>query len=322
MQPRPRAETGEAGGTETSGVHVGRVARIATTSRPRVPDLDSRRRVCDRGGVARVGALAEQMRRAVREPRVSPPALQQRPRGGARIVEPDDAGVLAQLFGVGRDVHDRLRPTSSRRDVRRGDRPAPSGRSGTPLRLFGRRERATTPTHGAGLLYGCVRLLRPRAIVETGVFDGVSTSVILKALADNGAAGGSCRSTCRRARRFRASTDKMAVDDAADRTAAGLARPRRAPRSDGRFGRARRASCCLLRRFRGSACSTRSFTTACTTAEHMTWEWDVVWPALAAGGLLLSDDVFWSTAFWRFCRRRRVHGLVARGMGLVRRPPF
>ena len=56
------------------------------------------------------------------------------------------------------------------------------------------------------------------------------------------------------------------------------------------------------------------------TAANMLWEYSTAWEALAGGGLLLSDDVFWSTAFWRFRRRVGGYGRVVRGMGFLRKP--
>ena len=36
------------------------------------------------------------------------------------------------------------------------------------------------------------------------------------------------------------------------------------------------------------------------TYQHMMWEYTSVWPHLRPGGLLMSDDIGWNTAFWDF----------------------
>ena len=100
--------------------------------------LDSLPRVCDPGGVARVGALVEQMRRAVRDPgrlrRLHYSSVVAAVHG---IVEPDDAGVLARVFGVGREEPDRL-VSDLVRDGAFADAIDRRHRAvrGTPLRLF------------------------------------------------------------------------------------------------------------------------------------------------------------------------------------------
>ena len=56
------------------------------------------------------------------------------------------------------------------------------------------------------------------------------------------------------------------------------------------------------------------------TYANMSWEFEVAWPALRDGGLLVSDDVFWSSAFRRFARAVGAHGRITRGVGFLRKP--
>jgi predicted O-methyltransferase YrrM len=260
------------------------------------------------------------MRRAVRDPRRLRRLHYSTVIAAAHgIVEPDDAGVVARVFGVGREEHDRV-VGDLVGDVAFADAIDRRHRAvrGTPLRLFA--DASERDADGRlRLLYGCVRLLRPRAIVETGVFDGVSTSVILKALADDGGGGRLVSIDLPAHTPVVGSTDKMASTTLPAGQRSGWLVPdvlrERWTLHEG-----------SAHQWLPSVLSTLGaldafFHDSLHTAAHMTWEYDVAWPALAAGGLLLTDDVFWSTAFWRFCRGHRVRGLVARGMGLVRKPP-
>jgi hypothetical protein len=40
------------------------------------------------------------------------------------------------------------------------------------------------------------------------------------------------------------------------------------------------------------------------TYEHMTFEYETVWPKLSKGGVLASDGVQWNHAFEDFCRSK------------------
>src|SRR4029077_9820456 len=53
------------------------------------------------------------------------------------------------------------------------------------LAMQHRRERRVISLDLHSLLYGVVRLLRPSVVVETGVFDGISSAMILRAMARN-----------------------------------------------------------------------------------------------------------------------------------------
>jgi predicted O-methyltransferase YrrM len=261
------------------------------------------------------------MRRAVREPRRLRRLHYSSVLAAAHgVVEPDDAGVLARIFGLGREAHDRL-VADLVGDGAFADAIDRRHRAvrGTPLRLFADASERDADAR-LRLLYGCVRLLRPRAIVETGVFDGVSTSVILKALADDGGGGRLVSIDLPPRAPVPGSTDKMAATTLPPGQPSGWLVPDTLrERWTLREGSARELLPSVL-----SAIGPLDafFHDSLHTMAHMTWEYDVAWPALVAGGLLLTDDVFWNTAFWRFCRRRRVRGVVARGMGLVRKPPL
>jgi hypothetical protein len=56
------------------------------------------------------------------------------------------------------------------------------------------------------------------------------------------------------------------------------------------------------------------------TYQHQFFEYEVAWPYLAQGGLLLSDDIFWSRAFHRFVSKHKLQYLNAGNFGIVRKP--
>ncbi len=54
--------------------------------------------------------------------------------------------------------------------------------------------------------------------------------------------------------------------------------------------------------------------------EHMAWEFAAAWPAVVAGGSLLSDDIRANTAFDEFVSQHQLTPLRAGGFGAVRKP--
>jgi hypothetical protein len=78
---------------------------------------------------------------------------------------------------------------------------------GTPIRVLGTTS-AADHDRNLRLLYYSTRLERPEIVVETGVFDGLSSAFILKALRDNGH-GRLCSIDLPARTPVRASTDKM-----------------------------------------------------------------------------------------------------------------
>ena len=58
------------------------------------------------------------------------------------------------------------------------------------------------------------------------------------------------------------------------------------------------------------------------TYDQMLWEYRAAYPRLRPGGLLLSDDAAWNTAFGEFCRDvGAVHAQVLRGVGFLKKHP-
>jgi len=158
---------------------------------------------------------------------------------------------------------------------------------------------------GAGF-YMLIRVLRPANMVETGVFDGITTSVLLLAMRDN-------------AHGRLTSIDLPAVGEIKDSThgmPSGQLPPGCKPgwiipdelrdRHELLFGDSRE----LLPRVLAERGVVDVFMhDSLHTDEHMTFEFDAAWPHLRDGGVLLSDDIFaWGArnCFRRFCRRHRL----------------
>jgi predicted O-methyltransferase YrrM len=58
------------------------------------------------------------------------------------------------------------------------------------------------------------------------------------------------------------------------------------------------------------------------TYEHMLWEFEAAYPTLRPGGLLLSDDALWNSAFGDFARKvSEPDSRILRGVGFLRKSP-
>ena len=55
------------------------------------------------------------------------------------------------------------------------------------------------------------------------------------------------------------------------------------------------------------------------TFDHMSFEYSTAWPHLRDGGLLLSDDILWNSAFHGFCRPLDRKYVRIGGFGAVRK---
>lgn len=166
-------------------------------------------------------------------------------------------------------------------------------------------------------VYIMVRHLRPAVIVETGVFDGHSSAVILMALQKNDC--GELVSID-----LPASSPIVGSTHAMEDTALP---PGRDPgwiipqslRARHRLllGDAVVLLPTVLAEF---AAIDIFIHDSLHTYSHMLWEYRTAWPKLRAGGFLMSDDVFWSAAFHRFAReQRRPYSLVDYDFGAMRK---
>jgi predicted O-methyltransferase YrrM len=160
------------------------------------------------------------------------------------------------------------------------------------------RERLALGSAGRGralFWYVAARLLRPDAVVETGCFSGWDSAVILEALAQNG-----------HGRLY--SVDLPLKPGQRDPRLPGgglppglgpgfLVPPALRARWTLILGDVREELPPLLRRL-GSI--DLFFHDSDHRYTHMMWEYSTVWPHLAPGGLLVSDDISLHTALWDF----------------------
>jgi predicted O-methyltransferase YrrM len=165
-------------------------------------------------------------------------------------------------------------------------------------------------------LYLAVRALKPEVFIETGVFDGLSTAVILQAIRDND-------------RGQLVSIDLPAVDTIQGATNCMLetmlptgCQPGWAVPDDLRdrwrleLGDARELLPALLSEFSKIDVF---FHDSLHTFDHQMFEYTTAWPHIREGGLLVSHDIFWSPAFHRFSRRHSRAYVRVEGFGAIRK---
>lgn len=166
------------------------------------------------------------------------------------------------------------------------------------------------------LLYVLVRLGKPVRVLETGIFDGHSSAVILQALEDNGAGELiSIDLPAYDAIPFSTSRMKDAVLPSGEKP--GWVIPDNL-RSRHRLilGDAKEYLPKVLEEMKSIDVFLHD---SLHTFEHQWFEYSRAWPHLSRGGLFLSDDVFWNTAYHRFCRSRSVPYMAHRGLGVAKK---
>jgi len=167
-------------------------------------------------------------------------------------------------------------------------------------------------------LYMAIRFARPQIVFETGVFDGQSSSIILQALHDNN------------------SGMLVSVDLPADYTMIGSTHamkettlPAGCPpgwvipgylkeRHRLFFGDSKKL---LPELFNDYPKIDIFFHDSMHTFEYQYFEYTTAWAHIKEGGILLSDDILWSSAFYRFCREKKKICLCLKGpsFGAVRK---
>jgi len=155
------------------------------------------------------------------------------------------------------------------------------------------------------LQYAAVRAFQPEVVVETGVANGVSSAYLLLALLKNN----------------RGTLFSIGLDDPQFLPfgkSLGWAVPERLRyRWKLIFGDARE----VLPKLLVDIGSIDVFIhDSLHTYEHMLWEYRAAYPHLHPGGLLLSDDATWNSAFPEFAREVGAeHSQIIRGVGFLQK---
>jgi predicted O-methyltransferase YrrM len=168
------------------------------------------------------------------------------------------------------------------------------------------------------MLHLLVRLRSPDIMVETGVFDGESSSIILQAMSDAGR-GRLISIDLPAVETIVGSTHLMKETSLPPGLQPGwLVPPRLAPRHVLHLGDSRTL---LPRILKEQPRIDIFFHDSLHTYEHQSFEYRVAWERLSEGGLPVSDDIGWNAAFHDFCRSvRRPYVRTALGrLGIARR---
>ena len=167
------------------------------------------------------------------------------------------------------------------------------------------------------LIYVLIRAMKPQTILETGVFDGKSSAIILLALHKN--SQGSLVSIDFPATEIvRGSTECMSDTTLPLGCAPGWLIPDYLKdRHRLELGDSKKLLPELLHELKQIDIFLHD---SLHTYEHQYFEYGTAWPYLKQHGLLLSDDIFWSSAFHQFCREKKISYLnLFNNIGIVKR---
>ena len=153
--------------------------------------------------------------------------------------------------------------------------------------------------------YAAIRGFEPDVVVETGVANGVSSAYLLSALQANS----------------RGTLYSIGLDDP-EYLPAGKSLGWIVPESlRSRWKLMVGDTRDLLPKLLADVASIDVFIhDSLHTYEHMVWEYRSVYPHLRRGGLLVSDDALWNSAFLEFAREMRVkHAQIIHGVGFLQK---
>jgi hypothetical protein len=148
--------------------------------------------------------------------------------------------------------------------------------------------------------YVVVRLLKPEVMVETGVWDGQSTAVVLQAMQDN-ACGTLVSLDLPATESIKHSTDHLGSGTMPFGCQPGWTVPERLrSRHKLILGNSRETLPLTLEQLGQIDIFLHD---SLHTDHHMTFEFECAWPYLKPGGVLMSHDIFDNPSFHRFSRR-------------------
>lgn len=154
------------------------------------------------------------------------------------------------------------------------------------------------------VIYVLVRALRPTVVVETGVAVGVSSACILAALERNGMGQLHSVDLPNYERTYLTALGIRPAAMLQEGKTSGFIVPESLrSRWHLHLGNSRDLLPQVLSKLKDVEVFLHDSE---HTYEAMTFEFETVWPRLSSGGLLLSDDVIWNSAFPDFCRRHRL----------------
>ncbi len=168
----------------------------------------------------------------------------------------------------------------------------------------------------APTLYVALRVLRPKVVVETGVFDGVSSAVLLQALHDN--KEGVLESIDLPATEtIVGATENMPESSLPrGRQPGWLVPDRLRDRYSLNLGDSKKLLPGVLEKHKTIDVF---FHDSLHTQEHMAWEFKTAWPYLRDGGLLASDDVMGNRAWMQVANAHGKRYVLVDGCGLLRK---
>lgn len=219
----------------------------------------------------------------------------------------DDVSCLRRLLDIDvrQDHVDEIFGELKNADVLRNGMQSPAVRTWNtygaghidPDDLFGLLELCS---HGRGrflFLYVAARLLQPEVVIETGCFTGRDSAVILYALEQN--SRGHLYTIDLPPTKGRLCPTAPVGGLPAGLNPGFLVPEALSARWSLIIGDARRELPALLNDLDQIGLF---FHDSDHTYSHMMWEYATVWPQVAEGGLIVSDDIGWNTAFWDFAR--------------------
>ena len=169
-------------------------------------------------------------------------------------------------------------------------------------RMMDKRGRIIKITHRQEFLYMVVRATQPKIIFETGVFDGSNSAFLLQGLADN-ARGELISIDLPAVNVIKDSTDRMTDTALPNGCAPGWIIPNNLrQRHRLELGDSKELLPKLLQEYKRTDIFLHD---SLHTYAHQYFEYNEAWNYLPIGGILISDDILWSAAFYKFCREQK-----------------